>query len=324
MNEPAAVKDKAPEVFVLVPSYNHAPFVEKCLRSIFKQTLPPKKLLVIDDGSRDESVRVIQRVLRDCPFEAELIARENRGLSVTLNEGFAYSKGEYFAYLGSDDLWLPDFLRSRARILDSRPDAVLAFGHAFLIDERDQIFDCTCDWVEYREAEARRNLLRGVPPVTSSVVFRRSALEGLRWNEDAILEDYELYLKLTAKGAFAVDGETVLAAWRQHGYNTSRDFARMMQEWLAAQQRVAPEIGIGSGELEKIQAELKFICVADFIRHGKKREALKMLWENRRGAGSGMEIARHLARLLVPQFFHDWHRARKRRQKAARYGKIET
>ena len=320
----AAEADTRSEVFVLVPSYNHAPFVEKCLRSIFKQTLAPAKLLVIDDGSGDESARIIERLLPDCPFPAEFIARENRGLSATLNEGFAFCREEkYFAYLGSDDVWLPEFLQNRARLLDSRPDAVLAFGHAFLIDDRDRIFDCTRDWVEYREEQVLKNLLRGVPPVTSSVVFRRVALQGLRWNEDAILEDYELYLKLTARGTFAVDNQKVLAAWRQHGYNTSRDFARMMDEWLAAQNRVAPLIGIGAAELEKIQAELKFISIADFIRHGKKREALRMLWENRRAARSKTDIGKMLARLLIPRAFHDRHRRNKRRQNIARYGNIE-
>ncbi|HLM59831.1 MAG TPA: glycosyltransferase family A protein, partial [Pyrinomonadaceae bacterium] len=73
-------------VSVLVPSYNHAPFIERTLRSIFKQTLAPKKLIVIDDGSKDESAAIIERVLEDCPFSAEFIRRENRGLSVTLNE----------------------------------------------------------------------------------------------------------------------------------------------------------------------------------------------------------------------------------------------
>lgn len=321
MNE--AINDKAAEVFAFVPSYNHAPFVEKCLKSIVKQTLPPKKLLVIDDGSKDDSPKIIERVLKDCPFEAELIVRRNRGLSATLNEGFACSTGEYFAYLGSDDIWLPDFLKCRTELLRSRPRAVLAFGHAFLIDEYDQIFDCTRDWVEYREKEVLSNLLRGIPPVTSSVVFRRSALEGMRWNEDAILEDYELYLKLTAKGEFAVD-DNVLAAWRQHGYNTSRDFSKMMDEWLAAQNRVAPEIGVGAEELKTIQSELKFICVADYVRQGKKAEAARMLWENRRGAKSVLEIGKMILRLLIPMSYYDRHQKVRRERKIRQYGKIEV
>src|SRR5436309_3291239 len=87
-------------VSVVVPSYNHAPFVEAALRSVFNQTHAPARLLVIDDGSRDGSPRVIERVLNDeCPFPCELIARENRGLCATLNEGLAKTRGAYFAYL---------------------------------------------------------------------------------------------------------------------------------------------------------------------------------------------------------------------------------
>src|SRR5438445_4853881 len=106
----------AQSISVVVPSYNHARFVEKCLRSIMKQTLPPRELIVIDDGSTDDSPRVIEHTLKDCPFPCELIARSNRGLSATLNEGSKITHGHYFAYLGSDDLWLPLFLEARAGI----------------------------------------------------------------------------------------------------------------------------------------------------------------------------------------------------------------
>src|SRR5687768_1100451 len=110
-------QEKLGQVFVVVPSYNHAPFVEKCLRSIIGQTLRPAKLLVIDDGSTDGSPEIIERLLRDCPFESKLIARENRGLCATLNESLALSDGEFFAYLGSDDIWLPSFLKEQTRLL---------------------------------------------------------------------------------------------------------------------------------------------------------------------------------------------------------------
>src|SRR5690348_2721533 len=86
-------------VFVVVPSYNHAPFVTRCLRSIIGQTVQPKKLLVIDDGSNDGSPAIIEKVLNECSFECELIARENRGLTSTLNQALSLSDGEYFAYL---------------------------------------------------------------------------------------------------------------------------------------------------------------------------------------------------------------------------------
>src|SRR5918911_7917 len=151
--------DEGACVSVVVPSYNHAPFVEAALRSVFKQTLAPARLLVIDDGSQDGSPRVVERVLNECPFPCEMIARENRGLCATLNEGLAKTGGRYFAYLGSDDLWLPDFLNARARTLDARARAVVAYGHAFIIDESGQVVDCTLDWADYRDGDARSMLL---------------------------------------------------------------------------------------------------------------------------------------------------------------------
>src|SRR2546423_83206 len=126
------------DVSVVVPSYNHARFVEKCLRSIFRQTLRPSELVVIDDGSSDDSPRVIERVLKDCPVACEFVVRPNRGLAATLNEGLACTRGPYFAYLGSDDLWLPEFLAARVAQLAARPRAVVAYGHAYSIDETDR------------------------------------------------------------------------------------------------------------------------------------------------------------------------------------------
>src|ERR1700704_5159950 len=164
-------------VSVVVPSYNHAQFIESTLRSIFKQTLRPAELLVIDDGSSDGSTAIIERTLNDCPIRCEFLARENRGLCATLNEGIERTRGDYFAYLGSDDLWLPDFLQARVQLLESRPRAVLAYGHAYFVDEQDRIIDSTADWARYADGDAREMLLQTTAPMSSTVLYRRAALE---------------------------------------------------------------------------------------------------------------------------------------------------
>src|SRR5688572_16029222 len=122
MSDPNSTNKARTAVFV--PCYNHSAFVEETLRSILGQTLAPDALLVIDDGSTDDSARIIEDVLKGCSFPCELISRPNRGLSATLNEGLAKTSGDYFAYLGSDDLWLPEFLEARVQLLERRPDAV--------------------------------------------------------------------------------------------------------------------------------------------------------------------------------------------------------
>lgn len=309
-------------VSVLVPSYNHAPFVERTLRSIFAQTFPPKKLIVIDDGSKDESAEIIRRVLRECPFENEFIARENRGLSATLNEGFAKTGSEFFAYLGSDDLWFPNFLEERIRLLSRRPDAVLAFGHAFLIDENEQIIDSTANWTSFADGDMLPFLLRGQIFSSPSVVYRRSALEKYEWNENSVLEDYELYLKLCADGEFARD-ERILCAWRQHGWNVSGDFPLMLSEWIAAQNLTARNLNLSRADLDKIQTELKFQSIADYVRHGHRREAINLFFNNLSGAKSAAQIGKMLFRLAVPQKIFQWNRKRKRQKAIEKYGKLD-
>lgn len=310
------------EISVLVPSYNHAPFIERTLRSIFSQTLQPEKLLVIDDGSKDDSVKVIERVLRDCPFEADFISRENRGLCATLNEGFAETDGAFFAYLGSDDVWLPTFLDEQSKLLEKRPDAVLAFSHAYLIDERDRIIDCTNNWTNFADGDVLSYLLRGQVFSSPGVVYRRKFLKKYGWNEDAVLEDYELYLKLSTDGEFARN-ENVLCGWRQHGWNTSGDFPKMLGEWIAAQNRTREKLNLPREELDKIQTELKFDTVASFIRYGYRREAVSLFTGNIKGAKSISQIGKLLLLLLLPQSLFQWNRRRKQRQLIKTYGKLE-
>lgn len=310
-----------PDVAVLVPSYNHAPFVEKTLRSIFAQTLRPKKLIVIDDGSKDESAAVIERVLAECPLDFEFRVRENRGLSATLNEGVSVIDAEYFAYLGSDDVWLPEFLEEQVKLLASRPGAVLAFSHAYLIDDEDRIIDCTASWTDYADGDLLPVLLRGDIFLSPGVLYRRNALEKHRWNEDSVLEDYELYLKLTADGEFARN-EKVLCAWRQHGWNTSGDFPLMLKEWIAAQDRVAERLQISRADLDNVQRELRFNAVFDHIRRGERRAAAALFRENIAGARSFGQVVKMLARFAVPRKLFRWNRERKRHAATQKYGKL--
>ena len=312
-----------PSISVVVPSYNHAPFVAACLRSIFRQTHAPGELVVIDDGSRDDSLAIIERTLKDCPFPCELIARENRGLSRTLNESLARTAGDYFAYLGSDDLWLPEFLAWRVTTLEARADAVLAYGNAYSIDAHDRIDDCTTEWAAYTDGDARRMLLTTLAPLSPTVVYRRRALERYGWNEASRLEDYELYLQLSCDGAFAFDPR-VLSAWRRHASNTSRDLRMMMTERLAAQTRVASRLGVSADELDRMNALAGFRSAQEFVRVGDKRAALCLTWENRRGIPSPAAFARMTAGIVLPHRLMRWHKERMRRAARRRYGDLRV
>jgi alpha-1,3-rhamnosyltransferase len=316
------VSGPTPTVSVVVPSYNHALFVQATLRSLFNQTLAPAELLVIDDGSSDNSLEIIKAVLNDCPFPAELIARANRGLCATLNEGLARTHGKYFAYLSSDDLWLPEFLAARVGLLESTPQAVLAFGHCFLIDAQNLIIDCTRDWANYTKGNARAMLLQQTfAPMSPTVLYRRTNLEQEGWNERAKLEDYDLYLRLSTAGDFGFDAR-VLSAWRQHGHNTSRDFSWMIEARLEAQRRVAERMGLSAAELEHFQRVLKFAGAEDLCRLGEKAKAIKLLRQSFGAGPSALSRLRVLARLCAPDSLMKWRRRRKQTRAAERYGPL--
>ena len=295
--------ETASEVFVTVPVYNHAAYIEKCLRSIIEQTYQPIKLLVIDDGSTDGTAEVVARVLQDCPFDAEMISRENRGLCATLNQAVSLSSGKYFAYVGSDDFWLPEFLAARVAMMNKRDEAVICYGHAYLIDDKDEVFDSTANytssWGNYPDGNAREMLLNGISPISSTVFYRRSALEKVSWNEASRLEDYELYLQMAQIGDFAFDPQ-ILSVWREHGHNTSKDLQMMVTEVLAAQERNAAALGVNAAELAEIQTRTKFKYAEEFLQHGDKGTAIGLAKSNWRGAGSPSQLAKFMLRMMTP------------------------
>lgn len=318
----AKADDLGTRVSVVVPSYNHAQFVAMTLRSIMKQTCAPAELVVIDDGSTDDSPRMIEQTLKECPFACELIVRSNRGLCATLNEGLGRTAGDYFAYLGSDDVWLPNFLQERVRLLQSRADAVLAYGHAYFVDEQSRIVDCTADWANYVDGDARAMLLDTIAPMSPTVLYRRTALEKESWNEEAKLEDYDLYLRLSTIGEFAFDSQA-LSAWRLHAKNTSLDQMFMLTEQLTAQRAVASMLGFSDQELEKLQTRTRFSRAEDFIRVGDKRTAMRLMSANVRGVRSPRALAQMLIRLSVPMSFIRKRNAAKQRSASDRFGSIE-
>ena len=309
-------------VSVVVPSYNHGRFIASCLRSVIKQSYSPLELIVIDDGSDDESPKLIEAELKNCSFYCDLVSRPHRGLVPTLNEGLRRSRGKYFAYLGSDDVWLPKFLDSRVKLLQSRARAVLAYGHSFVINDADEVVECTNEWAAYRDGCVREMLLHHVVPFSPSVVYRWEALERQGWNENAGLEDYDLYLRLCGDGEFAFD-DHVLCAWRRHRDNKSRNLDFMLTQCLEAQHRAMVDLNIPLEELARAHSELKWRYAGDFIRAGQKLKALRLISTNLKGASSYRSVARTMVALALPKPMLRWRRQIAEHRVTKSYGSVQ-
>lgn len=289
-------------VSVCVPSYNHSRYISDNLHAIFNQTHQPLELIVIDDGSTDNSPEIIEKILADCPFDSKLIVRPNKGLPATINEGLDLSRGEFFAIIASDDIWLPDFLKHRVTQLQNHPDAVLAYGNCYAIDENNQIFGSSIDWNGYGEEFARNKLTDGFCPAAPTVLFRKSALNIQKWNPDAMVEDYELCLRLCLLGKFAFDPE-ILSGYRVHQSNMSKNTKLLLEGKIQAFELNAKAIGLTSQELSEIKTKMEWEFIDRYIHSGQRLKAIKTAVQCSGVKVSGAMKVRQFLKLMLPYSF---------------------
>ncbi|PYE56495.1 glycosyltransferase family 2 protein [Deinococcus yavapaiensis] len=118
---------ESPLVSVLMPTFKHATFVRRALESLFAQTFEDWELLLIDDGSPDDTAHVVAPHLADARVRFHRF-EHNVGLGAALNFATDLARGRYLAYLPSDDVWYPAHLASLVRVLQERSDVYLAYG----------------------------------------------------------------------------------------------------------------------------------------------------------------------------------------------------
>ncbi|HLL72118.1 MAG TPA: glycosyltransferase [Pyrinomonadaceae bacterium] len=221
-----------PLVSVIIPSYNHAPYIEATVGSVLGQTYQNLELFVIDDGSKDDSAARISRLLAARnDSRATLIARKNRGLCRTLNEGLQLARGTYFAYLGSDDLWEPEKVEWQVKAIEAARDERVgaAFGDCYVIDSEGQRLDRYGRQYNYRGGDIYRDLLLMdfLPPSPTNFFVREKLLEVGGFNEDVKIEDYEAWLRVARRFHVAYVPE-VVASFRVHPTNTSSNYPERM------------------------------------------------------------------------------------------------
>lgn len=119
-------------VSVVIPVYGVEKYIEEAVSSVLNQTYSDFELLIIDDGSPDQSVEVCHR-FND--HRIKIISQKNRGLAGARNTGIRNSQGKYIAFLDGDDIWLPDKLAVHVDHLDKSPEVGISFTSSIIIDE---------------------------------------------------------------------------------------------------------------------------------------------------------------------------------------------
>jgi alpha-1,3-rhamnosyltransferase len=211
-----------PLVTVIIPSYNHQAYVAQSIQSVLSQTYKEIELIVIDDGSSDSSAKVIQKLLHDNEFK--FIARKNRGLAKTLNEGIRLAKGKYICFLASDDYFLPRRIEHAASRLERlNNDAIATYTDGFIVDDKNKKLSKFSDiYPRPIIGDTYSNLIVGNWIPAMGITYEATILRKFMFDVRFKIEDYAIYLKIFKSNKFKIDFyKSFDFCYRQHKGNIS-------------------------------------------------------------------------------------------------------
>lgn len=218
-----------PLVSVIIPSYNHGKYIEESVLSIVNQDYENIELIIIDDGSIDNSLEVIKKLIPVCESRFtrfEFRHRSNKGLCATLNEALEWCEGEYYSPFASDDVALPNkisFLVERIT-LENHP---AVFGSIQQLGEKDSRYG-----VKDKTIISFDSLFmhKTIPPAPAALI----SLEHVRnlgfYDESIRIEDWCMWLRLCESGEVLIWYPEVVAMYRRHDKNTVNNYELMYKE----------------------------------------------------------------------------------------------
>lgn len=219
-----------PLVSVVLPTYNHAHYLPESLGSVLSQSYSPLELIVVDDGSSDETQAVVQR----CSDGAvRYVSQRNRGLAAARNLGLSVARGEFVAFLDADDHFLPDHLRVSVAALQDHIEVAFVCGDLRTFGPlSDFVHTHACDPTPDHFA----SMLRGCFIVNvGACLFRRSALLAVDGFDETrrACEDWDLFFRLLRQSQLHCH-HTVVLEYRRSPGQMSRDFPLMLRESMRA------------------------------------------------------------------------------------------
>ncbi|MBK9530784.1 MAG: glycosyltransferase [Chitinophagaceae bacterium] len=218
-------------VSIIIPCYNHEKYIEHTLNSVVADSYPHKEIIIINDGSTDDSDLSIREWVSAAAQKGSVIYinRPNKGICATLNEMIDLSGGKYILPLASDDCLYGDTIAKRVQILEERPDKSVLLNDAFVIDDDDNIImqsSSTDYWKadksSYYDDEAILKSCIKAPRIAGPVIFYRKSIFNQigKYPEDIQFEDWYFYQRAACK-YLILFVDIKVALYRVHGGNYS-------------------------------------------------------------------------------------------------------
>lgn len=178
-------------VSIVMPAYNAARTIRASIESVQAQTVADWELIVIDDGSKDDTANILAELAVEDDRIHFLQNEKNSGASYTRNRAIALAEGEWIAFLDSDDLWKPQKLEKQLALAAKYPDMVICYTASSFINDGGEPYGYIMEAVERMTYKMllRKNLLS-----CSSVMIRASAMKEIKMPNDRMHEDYYVWL----------------------------------------------------------------------------------------------------------------------------------
>ncbi|WP_412462284.1 glycosyltransferase family 2 protein [Pseudomonas sp. SC11] len=250
-----------PLISVIAPCYNAERFLHAALESIFAQDYPNFEVIIVDDGSSDQSLAMLQALQSTYSFT--LLTQANQGVSSALNTGLRHARGVYVATPDLDDLMLPQSLSVRAAYLDAHPEV-----------------GCVAALISYMDSEGRdikaqrRSAIRtydfaqilydAVVTGAPTSLYRMQALRDAGFYDPSIkVQDFQMTLRIAAQGYQVHELPVCVTRYRRHPGNLSRKYRVMLEADLQAIAPYKERPGYDHARTVLVHKALKYAVVDD-------------------------------------------------------------
>lgn len=197
-------------VSIVMPAYNCEKYVVDAINSVLAQTYQNWELLVLDDGSKDNTPHIIEEFCQQDSRIKALPNEKNMGVSATRNKGMEHASGEWIAFLDSDDMWEPEKLEKQFKIVEKESAEFLFTGSSYMNEDGEPfkgIFEVPAK-VTYKKLR-NQNVIS-----CSSVLVKKKYFDNIKMEKDEMHEDYAVWLRVLKMGVIAYGVNEPLLIYR--------------------------------------------------------------------------------------------------------------
>ncbi len=297
-----------PAVSVITPAWNAAAFIGETIESVQAQTITDWEMVIVDDGSTDTTPAVVESYAARDP-RIHLLRQPNSGPSAARNRAMAAARGQFFAFLDSDDRWSPTYLASQLAVFTAHPETALVTGTG-------RFDGGPLDGQPTRLPDGGTRVLPLAQLIADEsaifimTVFRRAVYKQIGGFDEAqwTSEDYDFWLRAALAGFVFRQNPEPLALYRVRGESLSRNRARMIRGMLLTFAKTRPHCAGGTPErtaldaqVQRFELELLLEEAKEAIEQSEYRRAAERLRTLRaRGAGRLIGITAWLAEYVPP------------------------